>query len=88
MKNILPIFAIRNNVNSKNIMKKFKISFCSSENCGVRYFTDIEFGTLRSAKKVMNALENEGYEVYLYRLKKGGRTNRPWDDWEEIEKAA
>lgn len=68
-------------------MKKFKISFCSSECTGVRYFTDIKFGTLRSAKKVMNALENEGYEVYLYRLKKGGNTDHFWD-WEEIEKAA
>lgn len=68
-------------------MKKFEIRFCSSENCGVRYFTTIKFGTLRSAKKVMNALKNEGYEVYLYRLKKGAVTD-DFRNWEEIEKAA
>lgn len=68
-------------------MKKFKVSFCSLECTGVRYFTEIKFGTLRSAKKVMNALEKEGYEVHLYRLKKGGDTNYSWD-WEQIENAA
>lgn len=68
-------------------MKKYKIEFCSLECTGVRYFTAIEFGTLRSAKKVMSALEKEGYEVCLYRLKKGAVTNHPWD-WEKIENAA
>lgn len=68
-------------------MKKFKVSFCSSENCGVRYFTEIKFGTIRSAKKVFNALEKEGYEAYLYRHKKGGDTDYSWD-WEQIENVA
>lgn len=68
-------------------MKKFKVSFCSLECTGVRYFTEIKFGTLRSAKKVMNAIEKEGYEVHLYRLKKGTNIDIPWN-WEQIENVA
>lgn len=60
-------------------MKKFKINFCSLECTGVRYFTPIKFGTLRSAKKVMSTLEKEGYEVHLYRLKKGGTTDLDYE---------
>ncbi len=48
-------------------MKKFKIDFCSLECTGVKWMSTIEFGTLRSAKKVMNTLEKEGYEVRLYK---------------------
>ncbi len=66
-------------------MKKFKIEFCSNECCGVKYMTAIKFGTLRSAKTVANTLEKEGYEVHLYRLKKGGTTDL---DYELVENAA
>lgn len=68
-------------------MKKFKVSFCSNECNGVRYFTDIMFGTFRSAEKVLNALEKEGYEVRLYRRKKGTNIDIPWN-WEQIENAS
>lgn len=62
-------------------MKKYKISFCSLECTGVRYFTDIRFGTLTAAKKVMSALVKEGYEVRLYKLRKGGKTDL---DYEQV----
>lgn len=60
-------------------MKKYKISFCSLECAGARYFTDIRFGTLTAAKKVMNALSKENYDVALYRLKKDGKTDLDYE---------
>lgn len=56
-------------------MKKYKISYCEYENCGVRYYSTIKVNSLRTAKIIMNALSKENYDVALYRLKKGGKTD-------------
>lgn len=56
-------------------MKKYKISYCEFENCGVRYYSTIKVDTLRTAKIIMNALKKENYDVALYRLKKDGKTD-------------
>ena len=56
-------------------MKKYKISYCEYENCGVRYYSTIKVNTLRTAKIIMNALSKENYDVALYRLKKDGKTD-------------
>ena len=60
-------------------MKKYKIAFCEYENCGVRYFSTIKVGTLRTAKIIMNALSKENYDVALYKLKKNGKTDLDYD---------
>ena len=60
-------------------MKKYKISFCEYENCGVRYYSTIKVNSLRTAKIIMNALSKENYDVALYRLKKDGKTDLDYE---------
>ena len=60
-------------------MRKYKISYCEFENCGVRYYSTIRVNTLRTAKTIMNALKKENYDVALYKLKKDGKTDLDYD---------
>lgn len=56
-------------------MRRYKISYCEYENCGVRYYSTIRVDSLRTAKIIMNALSKENYDVVLYKLKKDGKTD-------------